>query len=865
MRQDRSRGQASRRRLPRAPGTQARLARVLASTPVILWAVDRRGIITLSEGRGLEALGLRAGQHVGRSLRELYADVPGAVENLDRALAGEQFTEIVRVRGLAFESSYFPERDDKGKVVGASGISVNVTELRRVTESLAEAQRIARLGSWEWEIAPDVVRWSDEVYRMFGVPRDTSNPREAFLGRLHPEDRERVERTAQDTVEQGGPYPVTLYRIVHPTAGVRTCEQRAELVRGADGSLASMIGTVQDVTEREAAREEIRHSQEGLAEAQRVAQIGSWEWDTATGQARWSDEYYRVLGLAPGAVPPGAASFFAATHPEDRPVVEAMTARVAASGSPETMLCRIVRPDGEVRFVRGVAKRLPLAGEGHRLVGTLQDITDLRRAEEQMSMLSGALEQTADSVFITDVRGSILYVNESFVRQSGFAREEALGETPRILKSGEHDPEFFRALWSGILEGRSWHGAFVNRRKDGSIYHEEKTITPIRDHLGRVTHFVSSGRDVTERRKSEATQQQLQDALARSASEWRSTFDAVGSPILILDRDGRVRRPNRAARDLSGRPYTEIMGCAVAAVGSGPLWSAISRATLQVTATGRAVSLQVRDEGTARTWDVSASPLTGNEVDGGGVIALARDVSPIVALQESLRRSETMSAMGRLVAGVAHEVRNPLFGISATLDAFDADFSDRPEYREYSRRLRAEVSRLADLMHDLLEYGRPAPPQLARGSLRGVIERAARACAVSARVAGVSLVTELAPDLPEIELDEGRLVQVYQNLIENAVQHSTRGSAVEISAASESDLFVTTGVADSGSGFREEDLSRVFEPFFTRRRGGTGLGLSIVHRIVTEHGGQIQATNRPAGGAVLRIRLPRSLPSGREA
>ena len=489
--------------------------------------------------------------------------------------------------------------------------------------------------------------------------------------------------------------------------------------------------------------------------------------------------------------------------------------------------------------------------------GMAIDVTDRVQAQSRLSLVTSALEQTADHVFITDREGQIQFANLAFEHQTGYPASEVLGQAPRMLKSNAHPLEFYREIWERILSGEPWRGIVINRRKDGTLYDEEKTITPMRDASGTITHFVSVGRDITERRKLEQKEAQLQAEVAQSARQWRATFDAVDSAIVILYRDLRVRRLNRAARDIAGKPFGAVKGLLVGEIGDAPLWRAFSEAASQALAKQAPVSLHVHDEAAGNTWDVSASPLA----DGadGDVILLARDVSRIVELQESLRRNETLSAIGQVVAGVAHEVRNPLFGIAAMLDAFEVRFKDRPEYQEHSERLRLQVERLTELMQDLLDYGRPNPPRLERGSLPRVIQEAATACAGSARKAGANLVTDVAKDLPDVYADEARLVQVYRNLIDNALQHSSAGSEVRISARLDSDGLVESCVTDSGPGFSEADLPRLFEPFFTRRAGGTGLGLSIVERIVSAHGGRVLAQNRPEGGASVRVWLPLAL------
>ena len=228
-------------------------------------------------------------------------------------------------------------------------------------------------------------------------------------------------------------------------------------------------------------------------------------------------------------------------------------------------------------------------------------------------------------------------------------------------------------------------------------------------------------------------------------------------------------------------------------------------------------------------------------------------------LQAKLRRTETMSAMGALVAGVAHEVRNPLFGISSTLDAMDARLGERPEYGRYRDVLRGEVNRLGKLMSDLLNYAKPAVEMIEAYRIQDVIAQAVKASQAVAGQHEVTIETRLGAQTTPVPLAYNRLVQVFINLIENAIQHSPRGSTVLIETEdvkAEGRHWVACTIRDAGSGFREADLTKVFEPFFTRRRGGTGLGLSIAQRIVEGHGGQILAHNHSEGGALMTVRLP---------
>lgn len=390
-----------------------------------------------------------------------------------------------------------------------------------------------------------------------------------------------------------------------------------------------------------------------------------------------------------------------------------------------------------------------------------------------------------------------------------------------------------------------------------------------REQLRLVESAVQQARSEEQgRREAEERQARLREAIRRSALEWRMTFDAIASPLLLLEADGRIVRMNEAARALAGVPFEAVIQQPVRRLGAASPWPALANLVDEVAGSFQLATRQERErrDGQGRTWDLSVCPMVGPDGQRQLVVVLL-DITDLVRLQETLRRSETMSAMGALVAGVSHEVRNPLFGISATLDAFEARFRDRTEYRRYFDVLQGEVKRLTELMQQLLDYGKPLRLDLAEVPPREIVDVAVGSCVRLALHAGVEVVAEVEPGVPDLRVDRNRVVQVFQNLVDNAIRHSPRGGRIAVRAVRcpretpepperVERPAVRFTIEDRGPGIPPEDLPRVFEPFFTRRRGGTGLGLSIVQRIVEQHGGEVLAANLPGGGAVMTVTLP---------
>jgi signal transduction histidine kinase len=241
---------------------------------------------------------------------------------------------------------------------------------------------------------------------------------------------------------------------------------------------------------------------------------------------------------------------------------------------------------------------------------------------------------------------------------------------------------------------------------------------------------------------------------------------------------------------------------------------------------------------------------------------LERANRALVEARETLLRAERLATLGRLSAGIAHEVGNPLGAITGYVElardriAKLAGGAPREEADDFVTRVGAEAARIDRLVRDLLDLARPAEPAAGAIALAAPLDAALRLARVQPRFRSVKVEVLLPPALPPVVADERRLSQVFLNLLLNAADATDGAGHVRVEAAVEAGG-VTVTVADDGPGIPAADLARVFEPFFTTKAGGqgTGLGLAISQGIVESFGGELRATNGAAGGAVLTLRL----------
>ncbi|MBE0416637.1 MAG: PAS domain S-box protein [Coriobacteriia bacterium] len=340
----------------------------------------------------------------------------------------------------------------------------------------------------------------------------------------------------------------------------------------------------------------------------------------------------------------------------------------------------------------------------------------------------------------------------------------------------------------------------------------------------------------------------------------QSILRSITSGVLTVGPDGSITTANPAAERLLGMSEYEMVPKSIGALfrDDGGLGGDVRKVLSgRIPLTLREVRM-ITDAG--HEIHVQASTSRMRAVGGRilGAVVTIEDVSEVKALTEQLIRADRLAAMGELTAGVAHEVRNPLGVIRASVQLLEDSECDAARIHEAGKVIKQEIDRLDKVIKALLDFGRPSKPTMMLTEVPSVL---ADVVLFTSRFAGQSDVTiseHYAPDLPRVMADPDQLKQVFLNLVTNAVQSMEEsGGTIDISASEQGDFVVIT-VSDTGPGIPREEIGKVFDPFYSTRDAGTGLGLTIVHRIIDEHDGHIEVESSPEG-TTFRLSLPMAI------
>jgi len=433
---------------------------------------------------------------------------------------------------------------------------------------------------------------------------------------------------------------------------------------------------------------ELEESEERFALAVRGVGAGIWGLDPTTGKG-WSSERFReLLGYSDVDVAEFYSDWVTIVHHDDRDAVTAALQNHLQNRVPFNVVCRLQCKTGEFRWFRVTGQALwDDNGQAHRMAGSIIDITDGKIAQSELRKLSRATENSPASVVITDRDGTIEYVNATFCDVTGYSAQEAIGQNPRILKSGNFAPSYYQKLWHTILAGKTWKGDFINKKKSGEEYWESASISPIQNDEGEITHFVAVKQDITERKKAE-------EVIKEKERNLRTIFQNSPLGMIHFSDDGTIINCNDKFVALMGASRDKLIGFNTPKQATN---KQVSQACLRAL-DGKTAEFE--GDYTSTTGN-KTTPLrmVFNPTEPGSspteVIATIEDIAVRKQMEAELIQAkqaadDANTAKGDFLANMSHEIRTPMNAVIGMAHlALKTDL--KPKQQDYLKKIQSSA------------------------------------------------------------------------------------------------------------------------------------------------------------------------------
>jgi PAS domain S-box-containing protein len=484
---------------------------------------------------------------------------------------------------------------------------------------------------------------------------------------------------------------------------------------------------------------------------------------------------------------------------------------------------------------------------------------DMRPSKESAAWLAAIVESSDDAIIGKTLDGIVTSWNRAAERIFGYTAAEMVGESiTRII------PEERRFEEAAVLD-RLQRGELIERfetvrvAKGGGRIDISLTVSPIKDAEGRIIGASKMARDITERKRSAV-------AVHRSEARAQAIFDAASEAILIVDRTGAIESVNRKTEEIFGYPREALLGQAlevllperVRARHIGHLVSYFQEPRMR--SMGQGLDLVARrHDGTEFPVEISLSHF---ETENGlRAVAFVTDITQRQAMERAARQAERLSALGRLAAGIAHEVNNPIGIISSRIEIMLLDAEAQPlpgTVTEDLKVLHRHAQRVARIAHGLLSFARESSGERGQVDLNQVVEETLLLMEKEIGKADITIRRALTLGLPPVHGDVNALQQVVMNLLTNARDALGRGGEISLQTGLVfgHPKMIRLTVGDTGPGISADVLPRIFDPFYTTKPEGTGLGLSISYGIVRDHKGTIEVESSPGRGVTFTLTFP---------
>jgi PAS domain S-box-containing protein len=762
--------------------------------------------------------------------------------------------------------------------------------LEESNAKLEEAQRVAHVGHWEWDLETSEVIWSDETYRIFGLkPRERPMDLAAVRELVHPDDRESL-YGGVDVDLAVGVNPVAEFRIVRPNGEVRTLHaitskrwtSPPDASQGEPLERASkLFGTVQDVTENKRAEEDrqalsrdLQASNARLEEAQRLVHMGHYEWNLITGRVIWSDELYRIYGLSPQGGATDMTLVSEMIHPADRERVFRGADEAIRFGVPAAAEHRVIRPDGEVRTVYGLGTvKRDAAGVACEMFGTVQDITERKRAEDALQLSEFYLSEGQRLAHMGSwaFSESGRYWSNELYKIYGLDPKDGPPTVDQYLAllHPQDRASIAKSINLMLEEHRGFDQIERIFRPDGQLRYLRAVAVPIVEQEV-FKGFVGTTIDVTEQEllTQELRRERAYLAEAQSLTHtgsWASNFH-TGQNHHVSAEIYRLHGLEPSEGPLALDSFLKTIHPEDEPIVLANITNAIHARTDFENPEYR-ICLP---DGTIRFLRAIGHRDPSGEI--GEYVGITMDITErkraeeererLHQLEADLARVNRINMMGELAAALAHEIKQPITASITSADALVRWLGHDPpqleQARETASRIVQDANRAANVIDSLRSFyktGNPSDRRLV--DVTKIIEEMVGLLMGEAARHAITIRTEVETTTPTILVNVVQLQQVFMNLMLNAIEAmKDAGGDLTIRSRANSEGQLVVSIVDTGVGLQNGSTEEVFKPFHTTKLQGTGMGLTITRSIVESYGGRVWATPNQDMGATFHFILP---------
>ncbi|MCK9409538.1 MAG: PAS domain S-box protein [Bacteriovoracaceae bacterium] len=495
--------------------------------------------------------------------------------------------------------------------------------------------------------------------------------------------------------------------------------------------------------------------------------------------------------------------------------------------------------------------------------GAIRDISERKRSEREMIMLSQAIKSVSECISVTDEHDHILFINAAFLRTYGYTKDELIGKNISIVRSENNPAQLVSGILPSTLKG-TWEGEVLNKRKDGSEFLVYLSTTCVRDEQNDIIALIGVAKDITEERKAEA-------ALRESEERHRLILHTALDGFWLIDTEGRFLEVNETYCKMSGFKTEELLMMQVSDLGpKDSVKDMISRFNELVTkGEDRFESQLCRKNGTVFDIEVSAQY---RPIENGRIVAFLRDITEKKLLEAQFLRAQRLEGLGTLAGGIAHDLNNVLAPVLLSVEILKKTYVSESS-NKILESVEASARRGSEIVKQILAFARGVETQKILLQPRHLIKEIVGIFKETFS-RSISIISDIPATSWTIIGDPTHFHQLIMNLGVNARDAMPDGGTLSITATNveidelytrmnidaKPGRYVMFSIHDTGIGMSPETLDHIFEPFFTTKEigKGTGLGMSTVYSIVKSHNGFIKVASEQGKGTTVNVYLPAS-------